>query len=110
MRNLRSLSMLLAPAIALLGAALPAAGATLTMSFDKSVYSVGETITLTATGDSEGGVDNAILGSIDFSDTLVSVTSANQNTLTSFVGAIAWVGGGLILLDSDTQVSFNQLV
>jgi hypothetical protein len=82
--------------ISFVGAA--ASAATLTVTADKSTYSIGETITLSIVGDSEGEKTHyaAVGGTLLFDDTLVSWVSTVQQPLTSFNGGLTWVLGAVV--------------
>jgi hypothetical protein len=88
----------------------PALAQNLTMTADKLVYSVGEEITLTITGDSQGASADFIFGTVNYDVALVSVTSQSQTQHTSFSGALSWI---LLPLNVDnpnlgTADAFNQ--
>ena len=82
-------------ACALLGiSAAHANAATLTVSADKAVYNVGETITLSFVGDPEGEAVFQFFVNVEFDDALVTWTSTTQVAATT--GAITWlVAGGV---------------
>jgi hypothetical protein len=95
-----------------LSISVSAQGATLTMSFDNTTYSVGDTITLTVTGDSQGASDIGIFGTVEYDSTLVSANGGQtQSPLTSFDGGLPWVQGMLFvdLPHANTQDAFNQI-
>lgn len=79
---------------ALLGAGAPASAATLSVESDKPVYSVGETISLSIVGDSEGAEAISVTGFLRFDTTLVEWISLDQRPLTSLDGAEVWLTGG----------------
>jgi len=68
-----------------------AGAATLTITPDKAVYSVGENIVLSVVGDSEGGTESFVYGRLVFNDERASCVSASQTPLTSFNGTVQWV-------------------
>ena len=106
---MRTLTLTAAGIAASMFLAFSAQAATLTILADKSTYNISETITLTVTGDSEGGSSNGIFGTVEYG----GLTSANggqiQGNLTSF-GAISWLQGVLFVDNphANTQDSFNQ--
>jgi hypothetical protein len=77
--------------LAILVLATSAHAATLTITPDKSTYLVGETITLSVFGDSEGGAALSITGRLLFNSGLTSYVASTQQPLTSFGGFITWV-------------------
>jgi len=79
--------------VLLLAMSSTAQTATLTITPDKQVYQVGETITLSIVGDPEGTADNAIFGRIRFDGDLADYVSSHQEPLTSF--SLPWVLGPL---------------
>ena len=91
-------------------ALLPIGGqaATLTMSFDKSVYSLGETITLTVTGDAQGASSTQVYGRVLSDAGLVGSLDSAQSQLTSFSGAIPWTTAPLNRGPGFNE-AFNQL-
>jgi hypothetical protein len=72
---------------------MPATATTLSITPDKSVYAVGETITLLVLGDSEGALDNSIFGDIVFDPSLATAISSSQEALTSLSGSVIWTKG-----------------
>jgi len=58
--------------------ATSAVGVTLTISPDRASYQVGEAITLSASGDSEGAVTSSIFGQILFDAGLASYVGSTQ--------------------------------
>jgi hypothetical protein len=67
----------------------------LSITPDKSVYTVGETITLSVLGDAEGGLDNSVFGDILFDPSLAVAISSSQEALSSFGGGTIWTTGVL---------------
>jgi hypothetical protein len=99
----------MALAAALLVAATSAAeAATLTITPDKAIYAVGETIMLSIVGDSEGGADSFVTGRLVFDASLAEYVTGSQTPLTSFGGAVPWatfpVGGGAGFADAFHQI------
>lgn len=92
--------------------ATAASGATLSVVSDKTTYSVGETITLTVTGDDAGVTSYGVLGSLRYDGALVDNGTRAQTTLT---GSPNWVKGTLFAGDDGTagpgtfSYAFNQL-
>jgi hypothetical protein len=93
--------------LALVGFAGGAGSATLTVVPNKTSYSIGETITLTITGDSQGAEDKLIFGRLLYEAALTSTVSSSQITLTS--DGVPWNTGPLSVGDGFATV-FNQLV
>jgi hypothetical protein len=81
--------------LAILALATSAHAATLTITPDKSTYQVGETITLSVFGDSEGGVDILVYGRLLFNSGLTAYLGSSQQGLTTFNGFFTWVNGSL---------------
>jgi len=108
---MRTLTLTAAGVAASVFLAFSAQAATLTMVADQSTYNVGDTITLTITGDSEGGSASGIFGTVSYNQGLTAVTSQSQNQLTAFGGGLSWTVGVLALDDPNagTADSFNQL-
>jgi len=95
--------------LAILVFASGAQAATLTITPDKSTYSVGETITLSVFGDAEGAADNGIFGRILFDPGLAEYVSSSQQALTSFSGGITW-NVGVLSHGADFADAFGQVV
>lgn len=91
--------------------AFSAQAATLTIVADQATYNVGDTITLTITGDAEAGAASAIFGTVSYDQVLTSVTSQSQTQLTSFAGNLPWTNGVLQLDNPNpgTADAFNAL-
>jgi hypothetical protein len=85
-----------------------ASAATLTITPDRSTYAVGDTITLSVFGDSEGATDQAVYGRILFDGTLAAYVSSSQVPLTSFDGAVVWIAAPLDGGDGFAE-AFDQL-
>ena len=68
---------------------------TLTITPDKSTYLVGETITLSVSGDAEGAATNQIFGRLVFDGSLADYAGSSQTVLTSFNGLVLWLDGRL---------------
>ena len=82
-----------------------ASGATLSLVSDKTTYNVGETITLTVTGDSQGGTANGVIGSLRYDGALVDNGTRSQ---LQFVGPYGkWTLGVLNQTDSGAPGSFS---
>jgi len=100
---MKRIRIVLVACVAGLGAS--AHGATLSVVPDKPTYLVGETISLTVTGNSQGGADNAIRGQLQYSSALTNTTASTQTTHTT--GGLPWIP--ILLLRSDGQADvFNQ--
>jgi len=94
----------------LIGLASAANAATLSVVADQSSYLVGDTITLTVTGDSQAAQDIFIFGRLLFDNPAVAAIATGaptQNTLLAF-GSVPWVASGL-LCDSSSCQMMNQL-
>ena|SRR5688572_21662696 len=90
--------------VALLSFAVASSAATLSVVSDKTTYNVGETITLSVSGDAQGASANFIYGRLDFSGTGgVSVSTATQK----LIGA-GWVKGSLDNF-AGNQEAFDQV-
>jgi hypothetical protein len=85
-----------------------AGATTLTVVSDKPTYLVGETITLTITGDTEGAADFAILGQLTYEAASTSTVASTQTQHTSSVTG-PWMLGALPIGDGFATV-FNQVV
>ena len=82
--------------IAVVGMATAANAATLSVSSDAASYGLGDTITLTVTGDSQGGVSTAAFARVLFGGAgSVSWVSATQSTVTGGGGFVTWSQGAL---------------
>jgi hypothetical protein len=94
--------------LAILALATSAHAATLTITPDKSTYLVGETITLSVFGDSEGTQAGEIFGRLLFTPELATFVDASQEPLTSFGGALTWgtqpLTGGVGFADAFLQL------
>jgi hypothetical protein len=86
-------------------ASVGASAATLTVASDKTTYNVNDTITLTVTGDSQGGSAYGIFGRLLYSSALVNNGTQKQTQLVGQYGK--WTLG---TLDNSPGVSgaFNQ--
>jgi hypothetical protein len=92
---MRSLTLFTATLAMVLGMSLSANAATLSIATDKTTYAPGETITMTITGDSEGGTAASVIGRIlNTGAGGTSFVSATQSQLISFGGFLPWVMGG----------------
>jgi hypothetical protein len=79
-----------------LGIGVGANAATLSVTADKSTYFVGETITLTIVGDSEGASARKAEGFLTFDVFRVAWLATEQQPLTSFAGTLEWARGGIV--------------
>ena len=88
-----------------------AQGVSLSVSPDKFTYVIGETITLTVTGDDTGGGSySGIFGRLDYSGALVNNGTRSQVVLGGPSGK--WTGGVLTSGDNGVQAfswAFNQV-
>src|SRR5262245_24414004 len=76
----------------LVACASSAHAATLVTSVDQTVYNVGDTITITVTGDAQGEFGNSVQGTLQSSDPSIAAIASGtpvQNTLL-FVGSVPW--------------------
>jgi hypothetical protein len=89
--------------------ASPARAATLTITPDELVYGIGETITLSVLGDSQGEASIGVFGRILFDPGLATYVSSTQSTLTSFGGGVSWtlglLTGGPGFADAFSQIA-----
>lgn len=99
----------LVAALAVLALASSAGAATLTVVADQSSYNVGDTITLTVTGDSQGASSLAIFGRLLFSAPVANFGSGTptQTTLLA-LGSLPWTAGPLTCNASSCDM-MNQL-
>jgi hypothetical protein len=97
--------------IAIVGFASMANAASLTVSADKSVYNVGEAITLTVAGSSDNDTetDTAVFAQVNFDDggALASFVSSSQNTMQT-AGFLNWTQG-VLSSGPGFAVALNQL-
>ena len=90
-----------------IGFAHSASSATLSVASDKLTYSVGETITLTVTGDDEGTVALSAVGQLLYSGALVDNGTRSQTNL-----GPGWNEGSLLASDDGINaysLAFDQL-
>ena len=66
-----------------IGLSSAASAQTLSVAADKAVYAVGETITLTVTGDDQNAVAPAVFGRLEYSPALTQTTGASQQAVGS---------------------------
>src|SRR5262245_2547269 len=92
-------------AVVLAGLASAANAASVVVSTDQPTYTVGQTVTVTVVGDSQGGTDNAIAGTLLYSSALTNTTGAVQSLLIS--GGLPWLPGLLSTSDGSAEV-FDQ--
>ena len=89
--------------------AASASAATLSVSSDAASYGLGDTITLTVTGDAEGASAQAVFARVLYSGSgSVSFSSATQVGMTSFGGGLAW-SEGVTAGDATGANALNQL-
>jgi len=95
---------------ALVAFASAASAATLSVVSNKLTYNIGETITLTVTGNTApGGKAASILGRLEYSAALTTTTTASQSQLTRAGGALFALTGVLTLGDGFATV-MNQII
>jgi hypothetical protein len=95
-----------------LGMALGAQAATLTMSTDKATYLPGETITMTILGDSEGAEALGAYGSVVYDTAFVSSNAGSQTqTALKTAAGVKWIRGALATdgVYFGTQDAFSQI-
>jgi hypothetical protein len=95
----------------LVAAATSASAATLTMVSNKTTYSVGETITLTVSGDPQGATTYGVFGQMNYDGALVDNGTRTQTGLVGPLGA--WSKGVLNQADTGALAgtyswAFNQ--
>jgi hypothetical protein len=90
---------------ALAGFGAAARAATLLVVTDQLTYTVGQTVTVTVTGDSQGGTDNAINGTLQYSAALTDTVISTQSLLLS--SGLPWIPGTLTTSDGSAEV-FDQ--
>jgi len=105
---MRTLTLIAAGLAASALLAFTAQAATLTMVTDKSTYSVGETITITVTGNSEGEATTSVIGRITFDPTRTTVLTQTQTQYLSFGGFVMWSLGALNQQPTNFK-SFDQI-
>jgi hypothetical protein len=91
---------LLFTAALLLSIANAANAATLSLTADKTTYTIGETVTLTVVGDDEGATAYSIVGRLVYNGALVDNGTRSQITLFGPYGA--WTKFALTQADSGT--------
>ena len=101
----RSFAPLLVAALLLTGLAN---AATLTITADQSTYVIGQTITLSIAGDSQGAANDSAFGDLRFASALATAISASQVALTSNGGADVWVTG-VLPVGAGYAITFNQI-
>lgn len=94
---------------AVLGFATAAGAATLSVASDKLTYSIGETISLTVTGDSAGGKDFSIFGQLIYEAALTETVTSSQTQHTRGGGTFFATTGVLNQGDGFADV-FNQII
>lgn len=102
MRPIARLGIALFAGVALAGSA---GAATLGITTDKPTYLIGETVTVTVTGDSQGASDNAIFGELVYSGTLTDTVGASQTAHISL--ALPWTTNALATGEGASEV-FDQ--
>lgn len=90
-------------------AATSVGAATLTITPDKSMYVVGETVTLSVFGDAQGGADGPVFGWILFDENLADYLSATQTPLTSLNGGLQW-NLGTLEVGNGVAEAFDQFL
>lgn len=94
---------------AVVGFATAASAASISVVSDQATYNVGDTITLTITGDNQAEAATGINGEINYSAALTDTVTSSQTVHTSFGGGLPWTPGTLPVADGSARV-FNQLV
>ena len=93
--------------VCVLGLSSGAQAVTLTMTTDKANYLVGETITLTVIGDSQGVLALTAYGAVIFDNTLVSA-DGGQTQVRLTADGLNWIAG-LLRVEPSFQESFSQI-
>jgi len=94
---------------ALVAFATAAGAATLSVVSNKLTYNPGETITLTVTGNSQGGKDDAAVGRLEYSAALTTTTTSSQSQFTRAGGTLFALTGVLVQGDGFADV-FNTII
>jgi hypothetical protein len=101
---LRPICALISGLLSALSFSVPASAATLSVQSDKLTYYVGETITLTVIGDSEGATDYSIFGKLDYS---ASLTQTNQKPTPTVQPG--WTNNATYTAQDGSSVMFNEI-
>jgi inner membrane protein involved in colicin E2 resistance len=91
--------------VGLAGLGSDARAASLSISTDQPTYTIGQTVTVTVIGDSQGASDNAIAGTLQYSNTLTDTVGSSQSLLIS--SGLPWIPGILSTSDGSAEV-FDQ--
>jgi len=86
----------------------PALAASIHVLPDSPVYQIGEIITLTVYGDSEGGEDIGVWGRLVYDGVMTDTLAATQTVHTSFNGTQTWLQGHLYL-EEGRAAFMNQI-
>jgi hypothetical protein len=92
--------------LVVLGSGIAARAATLSVSTDKPTYTVGELVTVSVVGDSQGGSDSAIDGTLNYSSALTDTLSIPIQSLLLSSG-VPWLPGVLSFSDGSAEM-FDQ--
>ena len=109
---MRTLTLTAAGVAASVFLAFSAQAATLTIVADAATYNVGDTITLTITGDAQGASSIALFGTVNYDQSLTTATANSQTSLPSFGGGLPWTMGALFIdnPNAGTADAFNGLI
>jgi hypothetical protein len=101
---------ILAAVVATLGLASAASSATLTVVADQAQYTVGQTITLTVTGDTQAGTALLAFGRLLFDNPAVAAFATGTPSQTPMLafGSIPWVDGPLVCAAASCEM-MNQI-
>jgi hypothetical protein len=92
--------------VALVAFATAASGATISVVSNKLTYNVGETISLSISGDSQATKDNGIFGQLEYSAALTDTVTSSQSEMKG--GSATFTTGNLGRGDGFAEV-FDQL-
>ena len=90
----------------IVGSAVSARGASLTLTSDQATYAVGETVVLTVTGFSEGAEAFGLFARVDYNPLLLEWQSGSQIVHTTRNGMMSWIGGGSVMANAGDGRAF----
>lgn len=116
---MRTMNLTIATIVATMGVAFSAHAVSLVITSDKATYTVGESITLTTSGDPEGASDFSIFGQVNFNSTLVTaVSSVATGMEITYFGAVGmtpqfvtapWGTPSATPVAASFAIAFNEL-